>query len=430
MGKKLRAPLCFSLFFAARLAAADFGTLRSELAELALREDGSASPENLAVLARIRAIAAEATAVAERGEEDADEAWGFLEDAYRRRERNVAMEAALALIGSRRAEGIRRVLRSAREADAAVRRQALRTLALSDRGAADAFEELRTALESEKDLESALALVELASRAGTLEAARALVARSTSAPSELREAIARALAEFSSLEVATWLSSGAFLESRHPSRLWVAARVAASRKDASARPRLEDLLEHEDLSVAAEALAALSSVGPEESLERIAEIAKKEGAHPELAARAAVVLASVDREAGTKALLDLAARAEWTCREAAARALPALPEEERAFRMCLGLLQDPNREVRASAFAALRSFRRKEAIRAAIGLLSPFGGSDPDRALAYLEWATGRRLGKDRAAWLAWWKEAEPGFRFPDPNPIGSDRPGTETKGR
>lgn len=418
------------LLLAARLGAADWKALRSELAELAAREDGSASPENLAVLARARAMVAEAAAVAERGGEDAGEAWAFLEDAWRRRERNVAMEAALALIGSRDREGVRRLLRSAREADAAVRRQAFRTLASTARGAAGAFAELAAALESEKDAESALALVDLVRRAGTLEAARALLGRSRSAPLELREAIAGALAEFEAPEVAAWLRSGAFLESRDPSSLRVAARVAASRKDPAARGPLEDLLGHEDTAVAAEALEALAALGPEESLARIADLAKQEGAPPELAASAAVVLASADREAGTRALLDLAGRASWAFREAAARALPALAGEERAFRKCIELLRDPNREVRAAAFAALPSFRRKEAISAAIALLDPFGGSDSGRALAYLERTTGRRLGKDRAAWLAWWREAEPGFRFPDPELAKEDRPGTETKAR
>lgn len=432
--RPLAARILCALFFLTtpQLGAADLRALRSELSELAVRDDGTASAENLAVRARIRSIIAEAAALASRGGESYREAWDFLEEAFQRRERNAAMEAALALIDSADPEGVRRLLRSAKGADAAVRRQAFRTLALSARGAKGAFAELRSALEAEDDPESATALVSLLSREGTLEAARVLVARSPPPPrgevsfpsggeparddrfGELREAIVAALVAAESREAKDWLRSEAFRECRRPGSLWVAARVAGLKRFEEARSHLEELLEHSDFAVAQEALRALSAIGLGGSRERLEKIAAAKGLDPRLAGSAALALAKVDPEAGWKALSELSERPLWTHREAAARALGELPEEERAFRRCLELLEDRNREVRAAAFSALRSFRRNEAVPAAINLLSPFRGSDPDRVAEYLEWASGLRLGKDRVAWLEWWKEAERDFRFPE----------------
>ena len=86
----------------------------------------------------------------------------------------------------------------------------------------------------------------------------------------------------------------------------------------------------------------------------------------------------------------------------------------------LGLLEDVNREVRRSAFAALPHVGRKEVVPAVIALLAPLRRKDADLARTYLVWAVGRDLGPAADAWRAWWESAKSEYRFPLSSPSRS----------
>jgi HEAT repeat protein len=184
-----------------------------------------------------------------------------------------------------------------------------------------------------------------------------------------------------------------------------------------ARPALEGLLTAEGPPVVEAALASLKSIGAEPSRDAIEKLAKSSQAKPRPRRMAAEVLGSFDPDAAVKTLLELSDRTAWEARSEAALGLATFAERDAAFFRTLKLLEDSNREVRASAFEALRSFRRKEAVEAALKLLAPLRGKDPALVERYLEWASGCRLGREKAAWDMWWRSARDSFQFPKQKP-------------
>ena len=426
--------------------------LAAELDSLASRHDGSATPENLAVARRIQEILGSLAGTAAAGGEHSREAWSLIEKTLIRRERNVAMEAALALLSLKGNEPLRVIFGSLAGMDPAVRRITLETIRASARTLSGVHVEVLAALRNEDDVEAACILVDLAASFGTLEAARGLLGKSPAPPApapstggreetrdghaSLREAIVNALAAQGRPEVIEWLSKAAWEEalkareasgaqespklekppqSEHTSRAKLCAlcAVAGLKKSEAARPALEGLLSAEDHPVAEAALDSLKAIGAEPSREAVEKLARAGEAKPRLARKAAETMGSFDPDAAVKILLEMSDRPAWEARREAALGLATFPDRDAAFFRTLKLLEDPNREVRAAAFEALRSFRRKEAVEAALELLAPLRAKDPAQVERYLEWASGRRLGRDKAAWDRWWRSAGDSFQFP-----------------
>ncbi len=164
--------------------------------------------------------------------------------------------------------------------------------------------------------------------------------------------------------------------------------------------------------LALKALETLAAIGAEPSRKAV-EAVVRDAASPRVAALAGTILATIDAAEGLDALLALSEKASWEARAEAVAALGELPRSDAAFSRVLRLLDDPNREVRSAAYASLRRFRRKDAVAAALKRLEPLQGRDRAQALSYLEWATGKKLGRDAAAWSRWWAAEESRFRFP-----------------
>ncbi|MBI4602952.1 MAG: hypothetical protein HY721_13425, partial [Planctomycetes bacterium] len=221
-----------------------------EIAALARDEDGSSSPENLERLKRLREVLGEVAAVALAAGDASRDAWGLLAGTAARRERRVAMECALALLGLRGDEALRALAGAFPRMDAAVRRQTSSLLLASGRPVAAARPELLGALAAERDPECLALLVRLAASLGTLEAARAIVAAApplepraegrepggASPPDawgEARAAVLESLGAIAGTEAGAWLSGPAFDEAGRdregsPHRLVLLLRAAAA----------------------------------------------------------------------------------------------------------------------------------------------------------------------------------------------------------
>jgi hypothetical protein len=411
-----------------------FKRAAAEIASIARVEDGSARPESVERRRRLREVLGEVAAVAFRDQEGATEARELLAGTALRRERTVAMEGALVLIELEDAAALRLLLGAVPEMEVAVRRKSLEHLQARGRGLAGAASELLRALEREDDPEALATLIELAARLDSASAVRALLAAAPplareaedaaaatgEAPADswlpAREALVAALRGERAAEVSAWLAGPAWDEAaRDPGEAPRKLVPLLEAAPGAARSRCEGLLPHPDQRVARAALAAIRRLGAGPSREALEQVAALPGAPARIAAQAAVLVAELDAAAGEARLIELSGAAAWQRREAAVSALALLPASDAAFLRVVKLLEDPNREVRVGSFAALRAFHRLEAVGAALRLLEPLRGRDRALAVRYLEWASGKKLGEEHAAWAQWWRVARGSFHFPAP---------------
>jgi pimeloyl-ACP methyl ester carboxylesterase len=167
--------------------------------------------------------------------------------------------------------------------------------------------------------------------------------------------------------------------------------------------RYHRLMKRDDLDRKAEAIRLLDPNHPR-SLPELREVLKVP--HWFVRGHAAVALSKVTDEALRAELrLDLLTHEEWRVREGMAFAFALEPVKGDAEALS-DALSDDDWEVRRGAAIALAEIVSKESLKALIGALRK--EKDPRvsvRIADTLRRVTGRDLGRDGDAWLAWWEK-------------------------
>lgn len=409
--------------------------VEEELDTLSRELEVEDSRARLELSRRLQATLGRIAALAVREERPLAGARRLLAATLVRPQERLAVEAAYALIATQRPEGATLLLGALPGMGPGVRRHALEVLRVQGPPPERLAAPLLTALKAEEDPDAFGLLASMVGTLPALTAARGLLeaapsldaldraARPDATGLDLRwkeawKTLLEVLEALPEGAIEGWLSAAAFeeVEARgdsSPSAAWALLSLCRRRKLEASRPWLERYLRSEDPRLALAALEGLSAIGVGSSLEAVDEASRRPASPAPLRVAAALLLGGEDRGRPLERILALLEDGSWELRVAALEALPPFASDPRAFSSTVRRLDDPNREVRRAAYAALASFRRKEAIDAAITRLGKRSQDDLKQAVRCLEALTEERKGADPRAWRAWWERERERFEFP-----------------
>jgi glyoxylase-like metal-dependent hydrolase (beta-lactamase superfamily II) len=416
-----------SVRLAAEVEPANHPPQADEIARLVERIGSPDTEADAEARGRLRAVLGSLATEASAGGPAGTRALAAILDLCASPKRTAAMEGVLAVLSVRGSEGVRALLAAHPRIDPAVRRHGLDFLYFQGTDISGLAEEVIAALGAEGRPDVKERLARLAGRLGTPEAARAvlLAALPPGAAPDLEEACFEALGELARSQAAReWLErEGPRTAAASPGGVAVLARTAAAVPFPGVVPGLLGLLDGGEEATLLAVLDAVDRLASSEdsadpAREALLRFLREPASRPSgaLTRRAASILARLDPEGAIRTLGERAGAPSWEARRAALEGLAELSGRDEAFVLVSSLLDDPNREVRAAAFAALGRFRRKEAVDRAVGIANSVRGPRRDQAVAFLEEATGRK-GDDARGWAHWWAAERETFRFPPEKP-------------